>query len=294
MNSPAFEYVDVPEALKPFVSHYLFANRALERPLDLKVLPANRAFFTNSFSKNSHGSIYTVDGRSTLRDSRWRLGGPVFDQQVSVHEPTEIRILFCVLKATALYRLFGVNGQDLTGKNVCLSKAAPQQLPQAEICFTANESADREILVAEGNAFFAGLAKNAQKGNHLIEDAVDILEQYNGAISIIKLCKKTGASKKKLNGHFKKIVGVTPKFYAKILQVNWIIGQLKHGDSTTLSQLALKAGYYDQAHFSKDIQAFFQQSPKAFLRSKHVDLATYFCERNKSGPLLALNIPDKD
>lgn len=287
-----FEYIEPIEDIKPFVNNYLFANHTLEKPLNLNIFPANHAFFSNSFSRNKPESIYTIDDKKMSREGRWRLGGPVFNQRVEVYEPTEIRILFCVLKPTALSRLFRINGEQLTSKNCDLSHVAPQTLQIAQSCFQADQNASTNELVAEGNQFFKLLAARADEKNAIVEASVEIFESHNGAITVSDICDQLSTTPKTLNRYFKKIVGISPKAYAKILQVNWVMGQMHLNNSETLSELALKAGFFDQSHFTKSVQELFRQSPAAFLKSRHFELSSYINEINQKGPILAMRGDD--
>lgn len=289
MASWKFDHIEAPAELKPFVSHYLYANHALEKPMELDVLPSNLPFFMNHFSSQTPQSIYTIDGHAEKRDSRWRLGGPVFDQRVKVVEPDEIRVLFCVLKPSALFRLFGVNGVDLAGKNVCATKVAQKQSILAREIFCTDENSDQQQHIDQGNMFFNQLALNALEGDEMTEAAVEILTDLNGAISVTELCERLDVVPKTLTRRFTRIIGLTPKVFAKIQQLNWVIGLLRYDNTSTLSEVALKAGFYDQAHFSKAFQAFCQKSPNNFLKSNHLEFATYFNEQNQKGPLLALH-----
>ena len=288
MDLQNLEIVEISNELTPFLNRYYYANQQLQQPFKLTVMPTCHAFFSNSFSGNPPGTEYTIDGKKVLRDSKWRLGGPVLNHQIQVYEPKELCIVFCVLKPTALFRLFGIYGDTIAGNNLCISKLAPEQAELARQCFTTDHCANKQVHLKEADKFFTELAVQAHDGDTLVEEAVRILENCNGALSVADLCKQVDANHRTLYRKFKKIVGLPPKYFSKLLQINWVVGNLLSNDQAVLSEIALEAGFFDQAHFSKVLGAFFQHSPKAFIDSQHVELATYFSALNKTGQIIAL------
>lgn len=102
-----------------------------------------------------------------------------------------------------------------------------------------------------------------------------LFEASNGAISVTAVCRQLGVHPRQLARRFTRVVGLSPKIFAQLLQVSWALGLLMGKDKTSLTQIALDAGYYDQAHFNHVMQQFFQLGPKAFLDSEHVELKTF-------------------
>ena len=90
------------------------------------------------------------------------------------------------------------------------------------------------------------------------------------------ICIELDVSERRLNRQFRDIVGIAPKYYARVVQMNIVIGMLMSNDKAALTELAHKCGYYDQSHFVKTMQQFFQQSPREFLNSDNC-----FCGREK-------------
>jgi AraC-like DNA-binding protein len=57
-------------------------------------------------------------------------------------------------------------------------------------------------------------------------------------------------------------VGTSPKQFAAIVRLRNLIDQYSGVD--TLTDVAHKAGYFDQSHFIKDFQSFTGKTPKQF------------------------------
>ena len=127
----------------------------------------------------------------------------------------------------------------------------------------------------EANVFFSRLAEKALPGDPAVERAVAMFEAANGAIRIATICEEVGLSPRQLNRRFTHIVGVGPKFFGQILQINWVVALLYFNDTATLTEIAHEAGFYDQAHFNRAMRLFFSEGPREFLRSNHLLFKTF-------------------
>jgi AraC-like DNA-binding protein len=82
-----------------------------------------------------------------------------------------------------------------------------------------------------------------------------------GTVTIRSLVEETGWSQKHLIGQFREHIGLAPKMFARVMRFGSAIDRLRHRDHTSLTELALDCGYYDQAHFDRDFRAFAGVTP---------------------------------
>jgi AraC-like DNA-binding protein len=283
MDAADVEIVATPEAIKPFVRRYLYANRRLAAPVTVRPKPTGYTYFHNSFGLCGP-DLVVVDGEILPNRSRWHLPGQIMDHDILIRHAESMQVLYCELAATGLYRLFGVPGARTTGKAPTLAELAPAFEPVARAHFVRGPEANREEHVAEANAFFLALAERAGPGDPLVEEAVARFEAAHGAVRVADICRQLSVSPRHLNRLFRHIVGVPPKFFGQILQINWVVGVLYFNDTETLTRIAHEAGFYDQAHFGHAMQRFFNEGPGEFLRSNHVQLKTFLGASRRFGP----------
>ena len=72
-------------------------------------------------------------------------------------------------------------------------------------------------------------------------------------------------SQKKLIDEFKKFVGLTPKYYQRILRFNDLLQKIQHKDSVTWRDIAQDCGFFDQSHFIKEFRHFSGMNPEQFI-----------------------------
>jgi AraC-like DNA-binding protein len=89
------------------------------------------------------------------------------------------------------------------------------------------------------------------------------LLESGGAVPITDLAAELGRSRRHLAVRFREEVGMTPKALARLLRFERAVQRLRAG--AELGDLALDAGYYDQAHFNRDFRAFAGTTPTEYL-----------------------------
>lgn len=282
MERGEFEIVVPPDELRPFVRRYLYANRPLEAGMTFHAKPTGYTYFSNFFGQygGDHGMI---DGRAFERVSRWFFFGQITDHEVMFHHAQSLQLIAGELTATGHHRLFGISGRRVLGLAVSLQEAAPEYAPLARECFVLGAEASRDDHVAEANTFVSRLAEHALPEDPVVEQAVALIEAVNGAIRIADVCSEIGVGERQLNRKFNRVVGLSPKHYARILQINWVVGLLYANDTATLSQIAQDAGFYDQAHFNRAMQRFFQEGPREFLQSDHPAFRSFLAASRRFG-----------
>jgi len=101
-------------------------------------------------------------------------------------------------------------------------------------------------------------------GYDYVNAAVASILQNGGQVSGTGLVRRTGISKMHLDKLFLKYVGIGPKQFSRIIQLNAFIAyRTKHPDQT-LTQCGYEAGYYDQSHLTKSFQSFVGRPPGAY------------------------------
>ncbi|PQJ78683.1 helix-turn-helix domain-containing protein [Polaribacter porphyrae] len=98
-----------------------------------------------------------------------------------------------------------------------------------------------------------------------IDNAIDLIFKKEGMLQINDLLRELPYSQKTLETKFKKIVGLTPGRYMKLIRFSALMRKYE-GNEINLNHLIYKYAYYDQSHFIKDFKIFFGKSPKSYFK----------------------------
>ena len=108
------------------------------------------------------------------------------------------------------------------------------------------------------------LARRDWRGDALVGAALRALRADPGGTRVGPLARGLGVSVDGLEKRFRRSVGASPKQLAAILRLRRVLRA--HGPGASLTRLALDAGYYDQAQFTRAFTAAVGAPPRAFLQ----------------------------
>ena len=123
---------------------------------------------------------------------------------------------------------------------------------------------ERFTLVQEFAAARIAAAPPAAPG---VLHALARLHATGGTVDVRTLAGEVGWSRKHLAARFHEQVGLAPKALARVLRFRRAL-RLLAGPDPSLADVALRCGYYDQAHFNRDFRAFTGTTPGAWLRGR--------------------------
>jgi AraC-like DNA-binding protein len=106
--------------------------------------------------------------------------------------------------------------------------------------------------------------------------AVRRIQITHGAISVEDVLGETGVTARTLERQFAHWVGLSPKRYARVVRFHAAISRLIAAPDIPGALLALQHGYYDQAHFTRDMKAFTGWAPRAFVTGRLGELTRRF------------------
>jgi AraC-like DNA-binding protein len=93
------------------------------------------------------------------------------------------------------------------------------------------------------------------------------LRKTAGRVPITTLVNEIGWSQKHFISRFRDELGLAPKTLGRVLRFARAVDVLKGGRAVRFADLAAECGYYDQAHFTRDVRAFAGLSPRDLVHS---------------------------
>lgn len=100
--------------------------------------------------------------------------------------------------------------------------------------------------------------------DHLVQHAIQRIVQSKGDIKIKALLSELPVSRDPFEKRFRRITGTSPKQFSQIVRFRNLIDS--YSNNVSLTDIAYTAGYFDQAHFTKDFKAFTGQTPHDFFK----------------------------
>lgn len=197
---------------------------------------------------------------------------PVYGRNVG-----HARLLLIFFQPLGMHQLFGTNMASLTNTSIKLeeflgTREAKELLDNLK--FKQDNSRQVQIL----NSFFC---KRIPLQNDTIERFKKILNyihEKKGSVCINEIEDISHYSRKTLERHFKKLIGLSPKVYCQIYQFRCLMNMIRNYPHNTWAQVANDAGYYDQSHMSRYLKEYLKVSPNA-LEKQDTKFVNYLLSR---------------
>lgn len=153
-----------------------------------------------------------------------------------------------------LEAILGINQVNLNDKVINLNKILPSSLlVQIKQPLTFDE---RTMLM---ESFLTSELRKQKTTDHYIKMVRDCIGEYNLSemqLNTSQVAEKLFISSKTINRYFNRVVGLAPKSYFSILRARTAMTSLVN-DREHFNPL--NHGYYDHAHFYKDVVKFTKQ-----------------------------------
>jgi AraC-like DNA-binding protein len=179
---------------------------------------------------------------------------------------------------TALYDLFQIDMSQITNKVVNIGALIPNVSQLLMEILRSQVPFEKKVKLLEHFFEKEALILNNQK--NICTQAIDLIIKSDGIISINEIVLCLALSERNLERHFNKSVGLSPKFYSRIIRLGKVFNLLK-ADKIEWTAIAHLCGYYDQAHFIKNFKEFTGEDPTKYL-IEHSNMANLFLLNNNS------------
>ncbi len=165
-----------------------------------------------------------------------------------------------VLMPGALPSLARANATDFTSAHAPLDDVVDTR----GLIETLTQEADLERRLRIFEAFLLTLVSPQIVAHPVVLSA---LRRLNHEVRIRDIVEAAGMSHRHFNHLFTLSVGVSPKYYQRLLRMHRGLSRLAREGDATWSDLALSSGYADQPHFNREFKALTGLTPSTYARS---------------------------
>jgi AraC-like DNA-binding protein len=199
------------------------------------------------------------------------VGGPRAGYYVrDVSRP--VRTVGAMLRPGAAPLLLGAPADALAGRHTPLADLWGSTADQAR-----DRLADAAVPERCLELFEALLVARIPKLRGIHPAVAEALEAFRSTSDVRAVVERTGYSHRRFIELFREAVGLTPKLYCRVLRFHNALERAGSVERGSWAELALGAGYADQAHFNRDFREFAGVTPSRYrklapVHSHHVPI----------------------
>ena len=172
----------------------------------------------------------------------------------------------------AFYSFFGVDLSANTDHVVPINDLLPDHQNALSLAEAPGLSTKSRVNLLQN--WLARINENGLRETKNIDIIIQSIFDRKGMIDISTLSEKVPIGPRQLERLFKKVVGITPKFFSRIIRFNHIFDLIKE-ENTEWVRIALSSGYFDQSHFIKEFKEFTGEEPSVYGFNEE-NLANFF------------------
>lgn len=165
------------------------------------------------------------------------------------------------------YKFFHLPMQMLTDTNAALSDVWSKLAEEIEDKLAAARNNDTRVFIVQNY-----LLRQLTRGKNDLQVACCLQQVQNttGLVSVSKLSNDTGISQRHLSRKFQQYIGLSPKEYLRVYRFIQSLTHIKKHPVLSLTEIAYKSGYYDQAHFNRDYKTYTGCTPAELVHAPHI------------------------
>jgi AraC-like DNA-binding protein len=192
----------------------------------------------------------------------WFMG--VWTRRFVFEYPRRVRLVGVHFKPWGMSPFVDMPATELRDRWVPVDDVWQRSLDRIRNQVGDSTSATETLRLVEAE-LLSRLAGAPPRGLGLVQHTAGRLATSHGAVPVGALTDAAGVSGNHLTTQFKSHVGVTPKRVARIYRFARLILSVDALRPVDWSELAHTAGYFDQAHLSKEFKDFTGHTPTEYL-----------------------------
>ncbi|MBA4053147.1 MAG: hypothetical protein C0490_00390 [Marivirga sp.] len=263
-----FKRLPPSEELKDIIECYWLTINEVSAPSDQKIIPDGFPEIILHF-----GDPYKIRIKQQWELQPANLLAGQITRYFYLQNTGRSDILGIKFKPAALTHLFKISMHEITDCVVGLNNKIPEHMLDLKAIREPDSHLQKLEIIEKAlkKIYITDIV------NTPIEKSVSSIFSTNGMTSVTELCDITGTSERQLQRIFKKYIGLSPKFYARIIRFSHIFQVVKE-KKLSGSGLGLEAGFYDQSHFIKNFKAFTGEDPSRYFFDQP-SLANFFLKK---------------
>lgn len=256
-------YIPSPP-LKELIEYYWIAETTfiIEDPILHFPLPKGTPMLFFNFSPNmsfKSGNLGCLPAKEKKEVPRNFALGVLTSKHLNEIKGS-VGVLGVFFKPTGLFQITGIPSSSFTDQHLDLEDVYGKEIALLSERLMETKGNLERIKIVE--QFLISLFKKRINKMQQVAFAAEQIQKCRGNISLQQLASNLKISERHLYRKFIEQIGVGPKYFARIERFNYCIS--KGIKAKNWHDVVESCGFYDQAHFIKEVNHFCGQRPSAY------------------------------
>lgn len=218
-----------------------------------------------NFSSNPQATMEFGGKTYELKGNMHLFGQPVLPGGMTGSLDEYIVIKF---RPSGIWRLTGISMHHIANQIIDAADVFGSDLHQVYEQVQNTSGPENKISLID--AFFLKLLKRKTrtKEHPGVSQALRLLTQHAGNITVKTLQEETCTTRKSLERAFTTQLGILPKLYSRIVRYNFAKSLIETSSAIDWQRITHQHGYYDQSHFINEFKTFSGETPLDYYQDR--------------------------
>lgn len=204
----------------------------------------------------------TIDVVIDLRAPKRSVASGIQTSSIRLDTSGPLTLFGIRLKAGGAAGVLGIPAIELQNQSVLLNDVWPCA---DELTAVLGRTSDSHARARSVEKFLLHRIRDSSSADPVIRWAAERWRSASGSVPVEVMADQLGFGVKRFSQRFGEQVGVAPKAYARIMRFQNSLSIMRGMANPDWADVALRAGYYDQAHFNHDFRKFAGCTPSVYL-----------------------------
>lgn len=256
MNKEYIHFMTPDPSLREYIRSYTFIDIPSEKlkELEFTVFPSSNTRMVFSLGEPSFQKV----DQQIQKTENYSLTGFYSRPHTFIPASTSVKQVIIQFSPWGLQPILNFPLSEITDQRADLSLIFRYELEAllSDLYHQSNWTYIKQAL----DTFFIHLFKKIPPADYRIKPIIQLISQTHGSLRLRDLSKETFLGERTIQRLVHNQIGIPYKFFTKLVRTEFIRRSL-NTDNLSLSDLALSAGYFDQAHFNHDFLSMYGESP---------------------------------
>lgn len=260
----SFSYAIPSDALKPFVKHYWGLEKVFEQGAShtQRVMATGLPELIFYFGRKPEASNRQLEGNVLLNAQQNDFYDLILSERLSLFAVT--------FHPEGLSRFWTIPLQELQNQSLYLGLLDKTLAAELEEKLENASCFPDRVQIVEAVLIRLLGQRPFSVDHHRMSSTIALIKSTQGRVLIDALAQDACLSRKQFERKFIAHIGLSPKQYLKIIRFQYALYLHQQNTSGNLTELAYRAGYYDQSHFVNDVRELAGYSPKKLFKETEI------------------------
>ncbi|PIA77779.1 hypothetical protein BFR04_10145 [Gaetbulibacter sp. 4G1] len=245
--------------LSNFIKHYLIFD-----------VPSSGQKQFRHFSNGHNGLVFTLKKKEFVSlNSKTTLPETFIFGQISENQDFGINgatsIIIVLFQPLGFFGLTGIPANNYINDFEDSYLIFGKEILELKDCLQSSTNSSEAINYL--NSYFT---KKLKISKYILDpflmNTIQLAYKEKGNVSVNELCSQLGVKERKMQRMFSKQIGIAPKKFISNIKLHYFLSLLRNQSGlSSLTNLSLQAGYYDQAHLIKEFKKTVGFVPSKYL-----------------------------